>query len=138
MKRQNHELENAEDILYPNRPKVPIPSPLDHGQIAGKYFDLGYGTLHIVEVASAGQSSRTSLVAKRPDMQIPYDLRFEHTSGNFWIVNILLEGMNSTIGYWAGEFKVGVDGEATSLEIKLSIPGAEIDEGTVLFKRVKD
>lgn len=134
---QKKALGRPDELLYPDRPKTPLPSPLNNSQIAGRYFDKGYGILNIVEEHRSSETGQTTLVAKRLEMLIQHDMRFRHVSGNFWTVSLFFEVLNSTEGYMAGEFEVGVDGEATGLKLSLSLPGAAIDEGAVWFRRVE-
>ena len=134
--RQAEEIENAADILYPGRPDTPLPSPLDNSQLVGTYFDEGYGVLHIVEEHSA-DGGQATLMTRRSDMLFMYQLRFRHVSGNFWVVEIWYDDTESKAGFWGGEFKVGVDGNANGLMVHLSAEGTEIDEGFVWFEKVK-
>lgn len=122
---------DAKALFYPDEPETPIPSSLTNEEITGHYYDPGYGHLHIAEATIAGE---TRLVANRSEAVFPYEMRFEHVSGNFWLVDVFVTDNNSTGGVWAGEFKVGVSGKAEGLEIQLTIPG-EIGEAPVWFKR---
>ena len=126
-------VQNAPDEIYPDRPEPPQPSPLDNSQIVGKYFDPGYGHLDILEAQIDGD---TMLVANRSNMLAPYELRLSHTTANYWLCYIYVNDQHDVEGAWGMEFKVGVDGMSTGVELQLSPPGEMNGEGSVLFKRV--
>lgn len=132
MKEAQDSIAAAVDAYYPNRPKKPIQSSLTNAQIVGDYFDPGYGYLHIVEAEING---KTQLVADRSFMLSPYEMRFAHVTGNYWLVDLFLIDINSVVGCWAGEFRQGVDGEVAGVEIQLATPG-EGAEAPVWFARV--
>ncbi|EGX96051.1 penicillin-binding protein, putative [Cordyceps militaris CM01] len=124
-------LEKVDSIFYPNRPEKAIPSSLTNEQIVGHYYDPGYGTLRIVQ----GDVGGKTLVANRTEPIFLYYLRFRHVSGNYWLVDAWDQGTKSIASTLAGEFKVGVDGKATGLELQLT-PKGELGEPNVLFERV--
>ncbi|TQV93740.1 penicillin-binding protein [Cordyceps javanica] len=129
---QKKTLALAELAYYPNRPEKSIPSSLTNDQIAGQYYDPGYGTLHIKEVDIG---NKTWLVANRTETVFAYELRFRHVSGNYWLADAFITEANNIAGTYAGEFKIGVDGKATGLELQLS-PSGLLGEPNVSFKRV--
>lgn len=122
-------MRNLPNVLYPNRPESPLPSALNNSQIVGKYFDPGYGSLDIIERELDGE---LVLVANWVDT---LEVRFRHVTGNYWLAQIFRLKTIFALA-WAAEFKVGVDGEAAGLELRLSTPEDEIDEGSVWFNRV--
>jgi hypothetical protein len=134
MKKIEKGVQNVPDEIYPDRPKPPLPSPLNNSQIVGKYFNPGYGYLDILEAQIDGDSM---LVANRSNMLTPYELRLNHTSANYWLSYVYINDQHGLAGAWGTEFKVGVDGMPTGVELQLSQPGEENGEGNVLFKRVK-
>lgn len=125
-------LDEAESVLYPKLPEHAIPSSLSDEQIVGRYHDPGYGTLNIVQADIDGQSW---LVANRTEPIFPYELRFKHVSGNYWLVYAYLPDTRSIVGAYATEFTVGADGEAKSLELQQT-PRGQLGEPDVSFKRV--
>ncbi|KAL9019974.1 MAG: hypothetical protein Q9185_002764 [Variospora sp. 1 TL-2023] len=133
--RQAERIRSAADILYPIRPDRPLPSPLNNSQLVGTYIDEGYGVLRIDEEGST-DAGQATLIARRSDMVFNYQLRFRHVSGSFWVVEIWYDDTRSQEGFWGGEFRVGVDGNASGLMVHLSPEGAEIDDGFVWFERV--
>ena len=110
-----------------------MPSPVTTTQLEGKYHDAGYGT---IDLAEEKEGNKTILVADRKDMVEAHQLRLHHVSGNFWNVHVFGYSTNTTDGYLAGEFKIGVDGAPAALEVRLSPLDADIDEGTVLYERL--
>ncbi|KAL8978063.1 MAG: hypothetical protein Q9177_006502, partial [Variospora cf. flavescens] len=128
--RQAERIGSAADILYPIRPDRPLPSPLNNSQLVGTYIDEGYRVLRIDEEGST-DAGQATLIARRSDMVFNYQLRFRHVSGSFWVVEIWYDDTHSQVGFWGGEFRVGVDGNASGLMVHLSSEGAEIDEGFV-------
>ncbi len=126
-------LRDLPKAYYPDKPEVPVPSQLNNTQLTGKYFDPGYGLLNIVEAHIDGNNA---LFANRTELLTPHEIRFGHVSGNYWLAEVFATDQQMVAGVWAAEFKPGVDGEATGLEITLAPPGEEIDEGTVWFKKI--
>ncbi|KAI4138352.1 MAG: hypothetical protein LQ341_004712 [Variospora aurantia] len=123
--RQAERIGSAADILYPIRPDRPLPSPLNNSQLVGTYIDEGYGVLRIDEEGST-DAGQATLIARRSNMVFNYLLRFRHVSGSFWVAEIWYDDTHSQVGFWGGEFRVGVDGNASGLMVHLSPEGAEI------------
>lgn len=63
------------------------------------------------------------------------EVRFSHVTGNYWLAQFFRLKRFFVIA-WAAEFKVGVDGKVAGLELQLSKPEDEINEGTVWFEKV--
>lgn len=66
----------------------------------------------------------------------PYEMPSNHVSGKYWLIDGIASEMISIMVVAAGEFKVGVNGKPTALEIRLS-PEGVVGDGTVLFERGK-
>ncbi|OAA72935.1 Beta-lactamase/transpeptidase-like protein [Akanthomyces lecanii RCEF 1005] len=125
--------EDPDDELFPDRPKVPLPSPVKMSDLAGFYHHAGYGTIYLTEQQ---QGNQTILSADRGEMVEQHGLRLHHVSGNFWNIHVV-DSTNSTEAYWAGEFKIGVDGKPTALEVRFSPPGTEADEAPVIYSSIE-
>ena len=128
--RGKEQLKRPDDLLYPDRPEIPLPSPLNATQLEGKYVDKGYGTLDIM----AKDHGDATLAAKRPDFT---QMHFRHVTGNFWTVGFYSEPSDTTELFMAGEFHIGFDGQATGFTLSLSPVGADMNEGRVFFERVR-
>lgn len=132
-------VDKAVEKLYPNVPEPPLPSPLEIGDLAGRYHDPGYGTFTLREELHPNQHDKTILVAERPEMTWKYRLEMHHVSGNHWVVyNKHLETSNPLLQeYSSMEVKVGHDGKCTSLDIHwMNRMGAPVDAGVSSFRKV--
>lgn len=110
-----------------------MPSSLNNTQITGKYYDPAYGYLDILETDVSGN---TMLVANRSNTIFPHELRFRHITGNYWLADVYTHEVGAITDSWGGLFNVGVDGEATGIEIRQTPPGEALAEGPVFYKRV--
>lgn len=63
------------------------------------------------------------------------EVKISHVTGNYWLVHFFRLKKFLVVAY-AGEFEIGVDGQAAGLRLQLSTPGDEINEGSVWFERV--
>ncbi|KAJ3494858.1 hypothetical protein NLG97_g3807 [Lecanicillium saksenae] len=129
---QKKALDEAESTWYPNLPEKRIPSSLTNEQIVGRYHDAGYGTLNIIQADIDGENW---LVANRTEPLTPYELRFKHVSGNFWLSYEYLPDLRQVAGAIAAEFTVGADGEAVGVEVRQT-PKGQLGEPDVFFARV--
>lgn len=147
IQRSKYITSHAKDVFYPNRPTRPLPSSVGPGKIVGEYHEPGYGTLHItLEDAPGhggdkvktlvGRCTGRSLVDSDADTDGGYELRFDHVSGNFWVMQLWVPSLDDQQGYFAGEVKVGVAGDVLGLEVRLSTPLDNIDEGTIYYTKV--
>ena len=130
LEKKKHQLKRPDDLLYPERPETPLPSPLNATQLEGKYVDNGYGALEIM----AKDHGDATLAAKRRDFT---QMHFRHVTGNFWTVGFYSEPSDITELFMAGEFHIGVEGQATGFTLSLSPVGADMNEGKVYFGRVR-
>lgn len=125
---------NALDVLFPDRPKTPLPPTLDISQLAGTYNHPGYGPLVLREEPHPDKPDEKTLVSDREGTSWSQKWRFHHVSGDFWIAYIELYTyyMNTAVH---AEFKFGVDGRPMGVEVELRNQGANLTEAIVLFKR---
>ncbi|KAJ3532067.1 hypothetical protein NM208_g8602 [Fusarium decemcellulare] len=136
LKRQK-DVENAADILFPNRPSKPLPPSLDIRRLSGTYHAPGYGSWEFVEVVNKRAPMGVVLVADRRDLLWKTRMTLRHVSGDFWVAFIaLLEGDGLPEAFFAAVFRMGVDGEPSGLELTFK-DRERANEGRVLFQRVK-
>ncbi|KPM41382.1 hypothetical protein AK830_g5215 [Neonectria ditissima] len=136
-RKAEQDVENADDILFPHRPKEPVPPSVDLNKLSGKYHAPGFGTYSFVEETSDANSASRVLIADRTDLLWKTRIRLRHVSGDFWIAYILmLEGARPPEAVLAAEFLFGVDGEPSELVITFS-DRKDADGGRVSFKRLE-
>ncbi|KAJ4152924.1 hypothetical protein LMH87_009442 [Akanthomyces muscarius] len=128
-KEENEARQNLLNLLYPNRPESPLPSALNNSQLVGKYSDPGYGSFNIVEREFDGE------IVLGANWLNTLEVKFNHVTGNYWLAQFFLIKKFFVVAL-AAEFKVGVDGKAAGLELQLSKPEDEINEGSVWFEKV--
>jgi hypothetical protein len=130
-------IDMADQVLYPNKPKDPVPPTLGPGHLVGKYFHKGYGTVTLFEEPLSACSNKTILVANRTELTWKQQWRLHYVFGDYWTLYCkMLFGVDEIIAYGAAHFKFGVDGKASGLEITLidgNLPG-----GVILFDKVED
>ncbi|EFY91066.1 penicillin-binding protein, putative [Metarhizium acridum CQMa 102] len=126
------------DVLYPERPATPLPPTAPQSQLIGKYYESGYGVMYLTEDTDSDKSSgtRTILVGRRPDRASLGQVRFEHVSGDYWIAHLWDPDVEDSPDYGGGHFKFDVGGRVAALEITISLPGQDINEGTITFERL--
>ncbi|KAK1251795.1 hypothetical protein MKX07_007274 [Trichoderma sp. CBMAI-0711] len=130
--------ENAVDVLYPERPDPVLPSTLNTSELAGTYYDPGYGRITLREEPHPDKPGETILVADRPETTWKYSMHFYHVSADHWIAYLDAPIYSGTKfkDFYAAEFKVGADGKAWGVEVLLESRTDPMPEGTVLYKRV--
>ncbi|KAH7127364.1 beta-lactamase/transpeptidase-like protein [Dactylonectria macrodidyma] len=136
-RKDEEDLKNADKTLFPNQPNPPIPPSLDMSKFSGKYHAPGFGTYEFVEEASDEASTGKVLVAHRPDFLWKTRVTLRHVSGDFWVAFIaLMDNLEQEVDYFAAEFRFGVDGNPSGLEITFS-DRLEANGGKVLLERVQ-
>ncbi|KAJ6439387.1 penicillin-binding protein [Purpureocillium lavendulum] len=107
--------DNMEDILFPHRPKQPIPPTLPASQLVGSYYDEGYGTVTFFREPHSEKPGETLLVANRTEIIWSQQWRLKHTSGDYWSVlnKLLFCNLNLPMEFFGLEFKFGVDGKVS-------------------------
>lgn len=132
------DLERADDIAFPNRPKEPLPASVEISQLAGTYFDPGYGAVTFVQQPNPDNSSETLLVAERPDFTWNQRWQLRHVSGDYWTLMVTIMGDHGwPKEFQAANFKIGVDGNVTGFEVDYYDRNEDVRQGTILFNRVE-
>ncbi|CAI6098117.1 unnamed protein product [Clonostachys chloroleuca] len=132
--------EGVLDRLYPDRPNPALPPSLQTGCFVGTYEDAGYGSFTLREEPHPDKPGETILVADRPRTTWRYVMKMHHVTGDYWMIYTELQGVadaiaNSTVG---GQFKIGVDGKVSSLDIYWeNYLGPATDGGVVSFKKTE-
>ena len=134
---QRRNLENADEILYPERPKQPQPSSLRVSELAGTYHDAGYGTVTLFEEPHPDKPDESLLAANRTELLWAQKWQMHHVSGNFWtsINKLLISNINIDLEIHAAEFKIGVDGKVHGFEVAVSDRNGPHEE-RVLFEKI--
>ncbi|KAM4067628.1 beta-lactamase [Hirsutella rhossiliensis] len=131
------DIQKADDILFPERPKYPYPPSVILSELTGFYSNLGYGRFNLVQQQLSANSDQTVLVADRTELLWAQQWRLRHVSGNYWtLYSKMLLGINTVTRFYAAEFKIGVSGKVTGLEVSMYDRYGGVDEGTVLFHKV--
>lgn len=126
-------MRNPLDHVFPDRPDTPLPSTFDISQLEGSYHNLAYGIVTLEEKEDPENSTRSVLVADRPDSTWTYQLEMRHATGDYWITFIWMTAQRFAYesSVKSGHFIAGVDGGPVALEIDLGDL-----EGVVVFDRV--
>ena len=132
-----HNLEHADEILFPTLPKRPLPPTAKTAELAGTYYDSGYGTFTLFQEPHPDKLDETILVANRDELVFGQQWRLHHASGNFWTMygNVTFCNINKLTEFHAAEFKFGVDGKATGLQVDMNGRGRLV--ARLLFEKVK-
>lgn len=94
--------------------------------------------MYLAEEAETDESSgtRTILVVGRPDRASLGEIRFEHVSDDYWIAHVWDPDVKDSPGYGGGHLKFDVGGRVAALEMSLSLPGRDINEGIITLDKV--
>ena len=105
-----HGSDGALDRLYPDRPETPIPGELRTEELAGTYFDKGYGNLTLREAPHPRNEGEPILVSQREGTTWRQRVEMHHVSGPYWIyyAEMYTWYQNAAL---AARFEVGVDGK---------------------------
>lgn len=131
-------MRNAVGILYPNRPKKALPPSSNASELVGNFYDPGYGTLELKEENDPENPDSSVLTVARDGMLLETDMFLRHVSGDYWVAYIhIISSLPSSAAFMAAEFKFGVDGKATGLEITWDRAQPGLKEVKVLFDKVE-
>jgi hypothetical protein len=137
-RKQEKDVGNAAEILFPDRPSRYHPPSLDVSEFPGKYQALGYGNWEFVEVVSKGAPMGVVLVADRTDLLWKTRVTLRHVSGDFWVAFItMLEGDGLPEVFLVAEFRIGVDGKPSGLELTFK-DREKFNGGRVFLQRMKE
>lgn len=129
-------VDNAIDALFPERPTPALPSSHPHSDLVGKYHHPGYGTLSLRLEIDPDNASKEILVADRENLAFPTQWRFEHVSGDYWVVwrYSYVDTARPNAAY-AARIGTAVSGAVDS--ISLQLPEAVVGKGPleIVFAR---
>lgn len=133
--------DTAMETLFPHRGDTPCPLPT--AALAGTYRDAGYGTLVFAAVphpdSDSARRGETILEAARHDAFVPVRARPVPVTRLHWLAYMMpidedKEALSLTM---RTEFNVGIDAEVEALEIDFTNPVLGIEDGKVLFKKIR-
>lgn len=127
---------NALDNLYPERPKTALPPTVHTSQLVGTYYHPGFGPIRLREEKNVENPNESVLKSDREEASWSQKLTFHHVTGDHWIMyaKMYADFQNTAL---RSQFKIGVDGKPTGLEIEFLSRGGSIPEAVVLFDKVK-
>lgn len=128
---------NITNILYPHRPKTPLPPTLSIQAHTGTYEDVGYGQITFTIGTHPASPDETTLVAERMDRAWNETVRMEHISGDYWIWrSYIAHGPIEPVAALKAEFKVGPEGIISGLEVVNFELKEGVDEGIISYKKL--
>lgn len=112
---------------------------MNTSELAGTYYDPGYGTVTLFQEPHPDKADETILVANRTDIIWTQQWRLHHVSGDYWTLNgkLLFCNINLVLEFYAAEFKIGVDGKVAGLEVNFNDRDRQVNEGRVLFEKIE-
>jgi hypothetical protein len=141
MDKVEKEHDKGVEILFPDRPEKPLPSPVPIKDLEGTYYDEGYKSLTLRVEPNPNKEDEEILVSETFNSTWQFRLEFHHVTGNWWIV-YMQQGLSKTMGFYQewekAEFKIGPDGKPSALVIEWWARLSNMYEGVVEFKRVKE
>ncbi|KAJ6442017.1 penicillin-binding protein [Purpureocillium lavendulum] len=130
-------LDEAEKTVFPDKPKDPLPSTFNTAELVGTYSDPGYGEMSLHEQPHPDKPGQSILVADRSNMTWEYQLKLYHVSGDYWMVHLnTLRNPTFLNEYQQGEFRRGIDGKVSALEVKWMSRVEGAIEGRCNFKKI--
>lgn len=129
LKQGDEAVKDAKQILYPNVTEPFSPPALDISAFQGEYRNAGYGTLSVKLASCDGKR----LIGRRNGFR--FHINFEHVTENYWTAIPIWEESDSLLGLLGAEF-ITQDRKASGMLLRLTPPGAPIDEGTIRFEKV--
>ncbi|TQV92968.1 penicillin-binding protein [Cordyceps javanica] len=135
IKARKEKAANALDILYPNRPppEQALSPFADTSKLVGRYHHPGYGTFDFAEANHPDKAGVKVLEAERGDCFFAYKMHLEHVSGDYWLARGTWLHTGTRDRSDAAQFKFGVDGSPTGVELTLRNDG--VYEGTILLSK---
>ncbi|KAH8173799.1 beta-lactamase domain-containing protein [Sarocladium implicatum] len=128
---------NITNVLFPSRPKTPLPPTLSLQEHAGTYEDVGYGQFTFTVGTHPASPDKTTLVAERMDRAWNETVRMEHVSGDYWIWHTYIAGgPTEAVAAFKTEFKIGTDGTVSGLEVVNLELEEGVDEGAISYKKL--
>ena len=132
-------LSRAVDILFPDRTLTPLPPSLSWEKYTGRYYHPAYlnMTLELGEVDR--NSGAFTLKADRTSFTWQTLAEFKHVSGEYWIMYSRLAhapGSRVLEDMAAVEFRIGVDGEISSLGVEWRDTFGNAVDGWIWYDRV--
>ncbi|KAI5464749.1 beta-lactamase/transpeptidase-like protein [Mariannaea sp. PMI_226] len=129
------------DLLFPDRPEKPLPSPVDIKELAGTYYDSGYKSITLSVKPHPNREDEVILVADLPNTTWQFRLELHHVSGSWWIAYVN-QGLESSVEFFKewekAEFKIGPNGKPTALVIEWWARLGNMYEGLVEFRRIQE
>ncbi len=130
--------EQAIEKLFPDLPAEPLPSSFDIEELAGVYYDAGYGKLPLRVADSPYKTGSRVLIANRSGMTFANYMAFEHITGDYWLTSTNIGGKSEYMTeYTAAKAVAGVDGKPSAWEVKMSSSADEAGDGLVVWKRIE-
>lgn len=102
----------------------------------GSYHHQGYGTLHLRLDTDPKNASKQILVADREKLAFPVQWRFEHVSGDYWVVwrySYVDTARPSAV--YAAHVDTTVSGDVQSISLQVSEGGAGKGPLEIVFAR---
>jgi hypothetical protein len=131
-------LENPADLLFPDRKSDPLPPTLSLEQYTGRYYHPAYQNMTL-ELGEKDKDGKATLKADRTDFTWQTSTRFEHVSGEYWIMSSWVTrapGEMLFLDVAAVEFQIGVDGRASKVGVEWRDTPSGIVDGMIWYERV--
>ncbi|KAK2616362.1 hypothetical protein QQS21_000796 [Conoideocrella luteorostrata] len=126
----------SELAVLVGRAEPPLPLPIDIGNYAGTYHDAGYGKIVLKEEAAPDKPEERILVARRLDVWFQHRLELHHVSGDWWVCFFRLLNNPGISVALPVDFRIGVDGKVSAMNIDFKNDMVGLDDGPVLFRRI--
>lgn len=128
------DISNAPTILFPDRPKTPLPPSLPPSGLVGTYRNQGYGSLQLRQAPHPSSPGETILVADSSTAAWTGRLELHQASGDFWTVYVV--DAAGPQAFYEGRFILGVDGRAAGLAVTLFDRSEMVYEGTIVYDKI--
>ncbi|KAK4454136.1 beta-lactamase/transpeptidase-like protein [Podospora aff. communis PSN243] len=133
-----HKLEKPVDLLFPDRKSDPLTPSLSLEQYTGRYYHAAYQNMTL-ELGEKDDHGKVTLKADRTDFTWQTSARFEHVSGEYWIMFSWVTrapGEMLFLDVAAVEFQIGVDGRASRVGVEWRDTQSGIVDGMIWYERV--
>ncbi|KAK0617098.1 beta-lactamase/transpeptidase-like protein [Immersiella caudata] len=131
-------LDNAVDLLFPERNSHPLHPSLSLEQYAGRYYHPGYQNLTL-ELGEKDENGKATLKADRTDFTWQTSARFEHVTGEYWIMYSWIArapGEMLFLDVAVVEFKIGVDGRVSKVGVEWRDTSSGVVDGMIWYERL--